>query len=282
MEFALALRQLWRHRIWLVPVTILSILAGLAVTYHASLFPPSLGSKSFEYGAATAQILVQPSEPAALAEVTASSSVPPGQVALYAALLQSQPLREAIGSKAGIPGSALAVEGQATNEPGASQRSSQIVEEGRNLTLFYSIEPGTPIISLYAQAPDAATAERIVTSAAGSLQRYVKELQKRSNTPPSQEMTLLALGKPQAGTLASGAGKSIGVLVALLVFVVGCLLIIFVPRFLIALRRAGAIEAAQPGPVPIPMVPPHEAIEPNGNGAAHQLASSPQSLPEPD
>lgn len=281
MEFALAMRHLWRHRIWLVPVAIVSVLAALAVVYHASLFPPALKSKSFEYGAATAQILVQPAEPAELAELTASSGVPPGQVALYGALLQSQPLRKEIGRGAKIPWASLAVEGQATNEPGATQRSTQLVTAGRALSLFYSIEPGTPIISLYAQAPEAATAQRIVTTAASSLQKYVKELQKRSNTPRSQEMRIISLGKAQAGTLASGAGKSIGILVALLVFVAGCLLIIFIPRFAMAMRRAGAVEDGWAG-VPVQMVPPHEAIESNGNGAAQELASPQKSLPEPD
>jgi hypothetical protein len=280
MEFALALRQLWRRRIWLVPAAIVSILAALAVVYNTSLFPPALKSKSFEYGAASAQVLVQPVQPAALAEVTASSTVPSGQVALYAALLQSQPLRRAIGRDARIPWPSLAVEGQASTEPGASQRSSQLVTAGRTLSLFYSVEPGTPIISLYAQAPEAGTAERVVGAAARSLQTYVEDLQKRSNTPHSQQMRILSLGKAESGTLASGAGKSIGVLVALLVFLACCLLIVFIPRFVVALRRAGAAEDGW-GSVPVSMVPPPEAIESNGNGA-HELGSPQKSLPEPD
>lgn len=283
MEFALAMRHLWRHRIWLLPVTVLSILGGLAVAYNTSLFPPSLKSKSYEYGAASAQVLVQPVRPAAFAELTATSAVPPGQVALYAALLQSQPMRRQIGSEAGIPWATLAVEGQSLNEPGASQRSAQLVNGGRSLSLFYSIEPGVPIINLYAQAPEAGTAERIVSTASKSLQSYVQKLQARSNTPPSQRMSVLALGRAQAGTLASGAGKSMGILVAVLLFVVGCLLIVFIPRFILALRRAGAIEESLGVGVPIPtMPPPHEAIESNGNGAGHEIGAAPRHLPEPD
>ena len=55
MEAVTILRELWRRRILVAVVALVSILAGLSTAYSISL-PPK--SKSFEVGVATGRILV--------------------------------------------------------------------------------------------------------------------------------------------------------------------------------------------------------------------------------
>ncbi len=243
MEIALALRHIWRHRIWLVPVTIVAAIGGLVASYHVSFAPPSIKSEGFEYGAASTQVLVDSSN-SSLAEL----ETPIGQIgeraALYAELLNTQPVRREIGRLAHVPWEEISVSGQdaTPSEPNAEQRSSQILSAKEAVTLFFTVNKEQPIIGLSSQAPTADKARRIVSAAVPSLRKYVNLIESKRNVPGSRRVEFQQLGAPQAGTLASGSGKIIGLLVALFIFCVGCLLIVLVPRFLSDLRKAGAIE----------------------------------------
>ena len=246
MEFALALHHVWRHKIWLLPVAIVAIVAALAVTFKTSLFPPSLESKSFEYGAASTKVLLD-SPGSSLSEISSPISGVTERTILYASLLDTLPVRKEIGKLAHIPWQKISVSGQtesqgASEKAGASQRASQLLAANQTASLYFAAEPEQPVISLYAQAPNADEARRLVGAAPIALQRYAGTLEDRRNVPPSERIEFHQLGPPQAGMLASGANKVLGLLVALFVFAFGCLLIVLVPRFIIEFRKAGANE----------------------------------------
>ena len=144
------------------------------------------------------------------------------------------------------------------------------VTQGRTLSLFFRLESGVPIISLYAQAPIPEVASRIVTGATKSLSRYVNGLQKKTNTPEAQQVKFVTLGQPEAGTLAAGTDKVLGIVVAILVFGAGCLLIVFVPRLALALQRAKATESGFGATIPAHIERP-AATSIAANGGGHEL-----------
>jgi len=269
VELALTIRQIWERRLWLVPVAAVAVIAALAVLYRVSLVPPGLQSKSLEYGVATSQILLQASQPATAApEPEATSNVvSPAQASVYAALLQAQPVRSRIGRIAKLPAGAIAIESHLgpEGEVGAVQRSSQLLAKGQTASLAFSLEPEVPIVTLYAQAPTAGIAERIVVGANKALGEYVNKLQAR-NPATEQQVKLVPLGEPEAGELASGASVALAILVAAAVLVTGCLLIVFIPRMATAFRRAGALDELRGEPTPITAVQRRPTVDHNGSG----------------
>lgn len=275
MEFALATRHIWRHRIWLVPVVVAAAIAMLAVAYRVSVVPPALGSRSLAYGSASSQILIQPSQPGALAKVTATDIVTTQQASIYAALLRSQPVRRQIGRNAHLPWQSIAVEGNtnpsseaegASRETNSSQRSAELVARGRAFEVFFNMQPEVPIINLYAEASTARVAQKLVTAAGNGLASYVAMLQKRNGTEPWQRVELVKLGLPEAGTVGSGANWALAVVAGFLVFGIGCLLIVLIPRFLLALRQADAIAAGIRPEGTVTSLPTQRHIEENGSG----------------
>jgi hypothetical protein len=276
VELALSIRQIWRHRLWLVPVAAVAVVAALLVLYHVSLIPPGLQSKSTKYGGATTQLLLQPKQPAALAGVTSSDVVSQAQASVYAALLQSQAVRSQIGDRAKLPWRAIAVGGHAGSEAevGAAQRSAQLLAEGQTYSLVFSLEDDAPIITLYAQAPNSVTARRLVVGASRALTSYVGKLQDRNDAPAWQQVEVVQLGQPEAGNLARGVSFATGILLAFVVFGAGCLLIVLVPRMRLALRRASALEDFDSTPAPPSGALSQPALERNGSGSVPEALDS--------
>lgn len=278
VEFALALRHIWRHRIWLVPVVIVAIVAALAATYKTSLFPPSIESKSFEYGAASTKVLLD-SPGSSLAEISSPISGVTERTILYASLLDTLPVRREIGRLAQVPWQQISVSGQtesqgASEKAGASQRASQLLAADQTASLYFAAEPEQPVISLYAQAPTAEQASRLVDAAPIALERYANTLENRRNVPPSKRIEFHQLGPAQAGMLASGADKVFGLLVALFVLFVGCLLVVLVPRFILEFRKADAYEHRSQSALAVP--PLHTAQDGELENGSSPTLEAPQ------
>ena len=270
MELALALRSLWRSRIWLLPVAVVAIVASIAVTCTASILPPELKLRgSFEYGAATARVLLDSSE-SSLAQLDTPISAISERAGLYASLLETEPVRRRMGELARTPWQGINVSGQteAPGEPGAAERSSQLVSEGRETTVFYSVAPGQPTIDLYTQAPTAMQARRLASSAVKSLQEYVSGLERRRRIPPGRRVEFEQLGAAQAGVLAAGSGVLVGLLVGLFVFGLGCLAIVLVPRLVLDLRKATVAEQQALRVAGVAAQPAEHAKLGNGTGPA--------------
>ncbi len=278
MELALTLRHIWRHKIWFIPIAVVAAIAGLTVSYNVSVVPPSLGSQSFQYGAANTKVLLDSSD-SSLAQLETPVSAISERAGLYASLLETAPVLRTIGKTVGVPWQAISVSGQTEvpTEPGSAQRSSQLVSEGRELTLFYNVTPGQPIIDVYGQAATASEAKRLTTSAVGALRDYTAALERRRRVPASQRVALQQLGPAQAGTLASGSGVGVGILVAMLVFCAGCLLIVFIPKLLLDLRKAAAVEHRPQADLADMRLPPASQAAELSNGSDPALGAAPQS-----
>ena len=210
MEIALALRQIWRHKIWLIPAAVAGVVAALVVSYKVSVAPPSLGSESFRYGAASTKVLFDSSN-SSLAQLDTPVSAISERAGLYASLLETAPVLRSIGRSVGVPWQAIGVSGQteAPTEPAAAQRSSQLVSEGRQLTLFYSVTPGQPIVDIYSQAATADQARRLATGAVGALRNYVSTLEMRRQIPPGNGSTCSNSARPRPERWPPGPGSAL-------------------------------------------------------------------------
>lgn len=243
MELALALRQIWRHKLWLALAAVAGAITALVVSYHVTLAPPSIESESVVYGAASTKVLLDAPTPTA-EQVELPITRLGEQAAVYAQLLETSPVRDGISRIAHIPNRDLSVKGESgePNEPESAQRSSQLISAGSPISILFSANGAQPFIQLYSKAPTAIQARTVIDAAVRSLRDYVATLEKRQHVLPGQRVTLQQLGPPETGTLASGAGKALGAIAGFLVFGVGCLLILLIPRLAHDVRRAGVVE----------------------------------------
>lgn len=247
MDLALAIRHIWRYKRWLALVVALAIFAALSVSYRVSLLPPGIKSGSIESGAAKLGMLLDSRE-SALNPRDVSVGALGERAVLYAELLQSEPLRKAIGEHSGIPWRRISVGGQtdpgrAVEQPGQVQRAAQLVDEDSTTRLYFTVDPDYPIINLYAQAPSAETAISLVQAASESLTDYADGLQADLSIPIRDRAQLRQLGEPQGGPIAPGANLSVGLIAAFAVLIAGCFLILYIPRGVTAVRQAVAHES---------------------------------------
>jgi hypothetical protein len=244
VDLALALRHIWRQKLWLVRVVVLATVAAVLSAYDVSVSPPGLKSRSLESGAAKLGLILDSRE-SSLAPRDVPVAALAGRAVFYAELLRSQPMRKSIGERTGVPWQTISIDGQTvgqptiqSDQPGQAQRSVELVQESSSRRLYFTVNPDFPIINLYAQAPTAGEAVRLVQGAADSLTSYTRDLQSKLEVPIPRRAELLQLGDPQGGEVAPGADVGVALIVALAVLLGGCLLILYIPRVVTAVRRA--------------------------------------------
>ena len=174
MEIGYIASELWRLRRWVAIGVLAGLLASMSVLYKL----PSLDSKSFELGAASTEIIVEPANsPLGLLGNTQSAASLVTQAGLYASLLKVPPVKQIIGEKAGIPGAYIATSGQPTGQGGsrsgreiaAEQRGSELVAEANAYRILTSTRSDLPLITIYTQAPTAEEAIRLANAAVEGL-----------------------------------------------------------------------------------------------------------------
>jgi hypothetical protein len=229
VDVATSLQQIWRRKRWLVPATIAAMLAALVVSYHVSVWPPGLASRSLRYGTANTGLLVD-SARSSLATVQSPLTALSERAQVYGQLLQAEPVRRKIGELAGVPWQTVSVDGFSSTEPSAAERSSQLVTDGKSRQVFFRVEPNQPIIHITSNGPTGAEAASLAEAAANALPAYIEDLQARHDIAGGDRVVLEQIGQPDAGVVSESAGRLLAVTAALAVFGLSCLAILFVPR----------------------------------------------------
>jgi capsular polysaccharide biosynthesis protein len=262
MEFARALRALWRRR-WLVALgALIAAAAATLSVFQVGIVPPSLTSRTNEFGTASTQIMVDTpkSSFANLAEEVTPLNY---RASVFARFLASPAAISLVARESGLP--ADAIEGQGPYEQGqplyvieptAEKRSSQIIGERSLYRLRFENNPNTPLITVYAQAPNGAEAMQLANAVPAALHSYVHSIQVNQDTPPRRRVTIRQLGSATGGTVNSGVNVQIAALVFFVVLLFWCLLLI--PAHTIAKGWRAAAEKEDRGP--------RGPKGPNGNG----------------
>lgn len=248
MELTHALRQLWRLKLGVIAVVAIAALVALSVAFRVSLFPPSLQSKSYEFGAASTQVIVDQKR-SPVADVRELFEPLATRAEVYARLMTSTPLRNYIGEELGIPGAAIIAEGppapnatRAEREPLAGERANSLFGEGVPLRLSLRAEDELPVVSIAAQAPTAKGAEQLANAAVAGLMRYVAEAQERSRVRPGAQVRLTQLGEPQGGLVNSGVNRTMPIVAFFAVLAFGLVLLLWLGNLVRNWREAGMQE----------------------------------------
>jgi hypothetical protein len=239
MDTVTILRDLWRHRFLVVAVYLVALLVGMSVIYKI----PSFESRNYQVGVATARILVD-TPSSQVVEVAPKGSDTLGVRAnLLASLMVDGVVKQAIARRAGLaPNKLIGVTDAATEPapvsapagPGAFVLTTKVLTNNSGDQL--------PIIELDAQAPDRAAAARLASATIAGLRDYLDSRAALQQVPDADRLQVTGLGAPQATTEVRGPAKALAIAAVILVFALGCALILGVLALVRGWRAAAARE----------------------------------------
>jgi hypothetical protein len=247
MEFALALRQLWARRLWVLPGVILAVIIAVTATYRVGLIPPKLQKRALQYSTATTQVYVD-SHTSSLGSDSANDQPLVIDSNVLAHLMASPALLRMVGQYAHIPGNEIYATGpiepnltRFVQEPSEGQRAYEVTGEQYPYRLEFDDDTVVPVISIYSQAPTTAEAVALANGAAHALTTYLTGLEHKSNTPVSKQVTVRQLGQPTAGVGDSGIAPKLGALIFFGVLIAWCALVLLVGRFRRTWQQSGEL-----------------------------------------
>src|SRR4051812_41686151 len=133
LDLAEALRTLWRHKLWLLLAVLLAGAAAVVTLYRPVGFPPKFHTRNLEFGTAQTQVLVD-SNASPLAALDRDFEPLAARAAVYAGLLQSEPVSRLIYKVSGIQGGNVATAlARPIGRQGQEDRSNRLQ---RNQALF--------------------------------------------------------------------------------------------------------------------------------------------------
>jgi hypothetical protein len=251
MGIAAIIFELRSRRRAVACVAVLAILAGGAIGYNLFSFPPK--SRQYAVGTGSAQVLIDTPQ-SQLVAVNPPGSITIGtRAVLLANLMVNGPIKNLIAQQAGLPpgqlyGIAASGSGVATSAP-TSLSSGPPPARGYVLTTTVQSDAALasspagselPIIDIETQAPDVAGAARLANAAVAGLQQYVASQANADGLTASQRLLVKSFAAVQAAETTRGAGTGTVLVVAIVLFVAGCALILFIPRLKNASRGGSA------------------------------------------
>jgi hypothetical protein len=271
MDLVAILRDLWRFRRLVIAAGLLALLVGLSIGYRIG-FPPSLESRQYQVGIASAAALVD-TPSSQVVDLGGETGTDPAtlssRASLLASLVTSSPLKDRIARRAGVAADQLITRPPAAAGPAASPAphvsdASVSASHPRAHVLqtdVPTLESGAlPIITVDTQAPDQQRAARLANEAVAVLKAHVDSVAGLDRVPDKRRVVLSQLGPARAATVTRGPRPLYGLLAAIGVFGLACVAILAASWLSTAWRRASDNER----------LPSDEALldwdAPSGNG----------------
>ena len=156
--------------------------------------------------------------------------------ALYASLMTTQPVLDAIGKRMGVPGDQISGIADVTSPApiqftmaGSEEHASQLVASDAPYRLELQPSPSEPILTIYTEASSVGGAVRLATSATLGLGDYLRSVGQEQGFPIQDLPQLRPLGSPRGGVTNSSAKDEIAGLTFITAFAlsfVGLLLLL--------------------------------------------------------
>lgn len=239
MQLGMHMRELWGQKAGLAIALVLAIFAATRFLSGISLLPPSLEHDPASLGSASTHVLVDTPRSSVidLRENTYNLTELTNRALFLGNVMASLPVREYIGKKAGVPAEEIRVSPPVTPEqprPLAESefqpKTSDILKSPDEYRLSIQSNPTVPIIDIYSEAPDGATAGKLANAAVGGLRNYLRSIAKQHATPRSDRVRLVQLGRATGAVINPGAGIQLAALAFLAVFAASCAAVLFIGR----------------------------------------------------
>ena len=240
-EIALILRRLVELKKWVLLVALVALFAGMATVVKLDKLP-HLERRSNTIGVASAEMLVD-ARRSVLGDLNSSVEPLATRTSILASISQSSPVVNLIAKKAGLPPGGLAVQAMATTTQTGAERSQGIVNELFTTRVVVRAQPSRPILSISAQAATPEQARVLATATTDALREYFRQFQDTTGATQQSYASLAqlkTLNISGGGAVSSGTSLSKGVMVAFVIFGLGCLAVIFLSGLVTELRTQRA------------------------------------------
>jgi hypothetical protein len=250
MELVHIATSLWRRKLLVAAGALFALLVAIHMLFQVTLWPPGLHRKGTRLGTASAEVMID-AEDSALGDLRRATLPLVDRTAIFARFLGAGGVSRGIARAAGLPESQLAVIGpklriDGVPDPESAQRA---LVEARHAQYLVQVQQGDdlPILTLYSQAPDKATARRLADATVVTLQRFLTSYQDRAGVPASRRTAFRPLGPAQASEVRVTGGAFLPVAAFLFLFGSWCFAILAWPSAVAAWRAEGE-PRTQPAP----------------------------------
>ena len=232
MELARILRELWNQRRWVLVGAAVGLLAAALTGYRLQLFPPSAESKSYEYGSAQTQVLIE-SPRSTLADLGRDPEPLNQRAKIYAQFMTSPAVIELVGREARIPREAIVATGpfnpnqiRQAREPSAERRGVDLAGEDVGYRAQFNVEEDLPIVTIYTQGPSAEAARKLANAAVRVLKAYVARIQAEQEVASNRRVEIRQLGAAEGELVNAGADTKLALIVFLAVLAGWCVAVL--------------------------------------------------------
>ena len=185
MGLGMRIRSLWHLRAGVIASIVIAVFAAVWSVEKVSLAPPAVTPRSLQMATATTHAIVDTPKSVLLdlRQDTYSLESLTNRAVLLGNVMASDPVRERIARRAGVPGGLLHVEAPLTPEQprprpeaGQEKSASDILKSTDQYRLSIEANPTVPELDVYAQSPSAATAAALANAAVDELKIYLEAL----------------------------------------------------------------------------------------------------------
>jgi hypothetical protein len=269
VNFILVLKELWQRRILVIAAAILAALVAALVVYQVGISPPSLSKRDHSEARGEIEILVD-SERSPIADVGRDLEPLTARAGVFARYIAGGNVIKRIAEETGIPVKQIEVAGPAPlpgEAVGVTTAPAELLPYGIEIVQRDEL----PIVNVGTRAPTVAEARELAAATPGAVREIVTGIQAQQKIPDSKKVTFRVLGPAQAdlATEALGLKAAIGIFIVL--FALGILLILGVPRLVEAWRSVDVEPPAQDQFGVVPHIPP-PVLPPNPADAQPALA----------
>lgn len=179
MEYVGLLRVLWRRRALMAVGVLLALCLGLFGMYRVSVSPPGLQSRTIASGRALQRMLVDTPD-SLVVDARAKGAESIGSTAeLLGDLMSGDRAVATMARMAGVGPAEIGVVGPGTAVPGVptplAVQASEVARPHQPYVVSVGVEPGLPILSILAMAPNGRGAEGLARAASLTLAAVARE-----------------------------------------------------------------------------------------------------------
>ncbi|MDA0166941.1 hypothetical protein OM076_42165 [Solirubrobacter ginsenosidimutans] len=217
------------------------------------LFPPKLQLRSLEMAAAQTRVLVDSPKSSILDLAVSTNDIrsTTNRALLISNVMASAPVREYIARRSGVPVELLQIASPVTPDfarplaiNGPKPHTTDILRSPKQYRLSLASNPTVPMVDVYAEAPDATTAQHLANGAVDGMRDYLRDLGNSQHVPLEQRVNLEQLGRAKGGPINTGVNVKVGTLTFVLVLAASCAALLYLSR----VRKGWLAEAGSTRP----------------------------------
>jgi hypothetical protein len=250
--FGIRFRELWHMKPWVVACVGLALLAALWSVAKISVAPPSVSPRALKMASATTEVVVDTPRSALVdaRQDTYSLDALTNRAVLLGNVMASPPVRQDIARRAHIPVQVLQMTPPLTPkqprvlaEEGNERHTGDILKLNDQYRVFISANPTVPVLRIYAQTPDAASAAALANATVDAMKTHLTNLAGTARTPETVQIQLTQLGRAKGEVINDGIDLQVALLAFLVTFGIACASVIFLRRVREGWRLAASAEA---------------------------------------